>query len=130
MKHKPEQLIKVYGKIKTARSELSADFKEKDKKLVEQQDEIKKALLDWCEENGAESCRTEHGTFYRSVKTRYVTSDWPAMYQFIQDHNVPEFFEKRLNQSSVKQFLQENPDASMPEGLRADSEYVITVRKS
>jgi len=45
MKHKPEQLIKVYGKIKTARSELSADFKEKDKKLVEQQDEIKKALL-------------------------------------------------------------------------------------
>ena len=51
------------------------------------------------------------------------------MYQFIQEHNVPEFLEKRLNQSNVKQFLQENPD-DIPDGLRADSEYVITVRKS
>ena len=50
------------------------------------------------------------------------------MYKFIRTHNVPEFFEKRLNQTSVKQFLQDNPDL-IPEGLNVDSEYVVSVRK-
>lgn len=43
-------------------------------------------------------------------------------------HSVPEFFEKRLNQTNVKQFLEENPDLQ-PAGLNIDSEYVISVRK-
>jgi hypothetical protein len=50
------------------------------------------------------------------------------MYEFILDNNVLEFFDKRLNQSNVKQFLEENPDV-MPKGLNADSEYIISVRK-
>jgi hypothetical protein len=33
-----------------------------------------------------------------------------------------------MNQSNVKQFLEENPDV-MPKGLNADSEYIISVRK-
>ena len=65
---------------------------------------------------------------YRTVKTRYWTSDWSSMYEFIKEHNVLEFFDKRLNQGNVRQFLEENPDL-VPKGLNVDSEYVITVRK-
>jgi hypothetical protein len=50
------------------------------------------------------------------------------MNKFILEHEMPEFYEKRLNQTSVKQFLEENPDV-LPPGLNVDSEYVITVRK-
>jgi hypothetical protein len=50
------------------------------------------------------------------------------MYNFILEHNVPEFFAKSLNQGNVKQFLEENPEV-MPQGLNADSEYSISVRK-
>jgi hypothetical protein len=50
------------------------------------------------------------------------------MHKFIAKHNVPEFFEKRLNQTNVKQFLEENPE-EVPEGLNVDSEYAITIRK-
>jgi len=66
--------------------------------------------------------------FYRSVKTRYWTSDWESMHKFILEHDVPEFFEKRLNQTCVRQFLEDNPDL-VPKGLNVDSEYVITVRR-
>jgi hypothetical protein len=62
------------------------------------------------------------------VKQRYWTSDWDSMNKFILDNEVPEFFEKRLNQTVVKQFLEENPDA-VPPGLNVDSEYTISVRK-
>jgi hypothetical protein len=123
-----EKLTKVYLKIKAKRSELSAQFKEEDADLQSQQDIIKGALLDHCKEHGVESVRTSEGLFYRTVKTRYWTSDWDSMYKFIDTHNVPEFFEKRLNQTNVKQFLEENPE-SVPPGLNVDSEYIIAVRK-
>ena len=123
-----EKLTKTYLKIKQKRSELSAEYKEQDEKLVTQLDKIKAALLDYCKEQGVESVRTSEGMFYRSAKTRYWTSDWESMYKFVLENKVPEFFDKRLNQTNVKQYLEENPE-KVPKGLQVDSEYVISVRK-
>jgi len=123
-----EKLTKTYLKIKQKRSELSAEYKEQDEKLVAQLDKIKAALLDYCKEQGVESVRTSEGMFYRSAKTRYWTSDWESMYKFVLENKVPEFFDKRLNQTNVKQYLEENPE-KVPKGLQVDSEYVISVRK-
>ena len=123
-----DKLTKVYLKIKAKRSELSAKFKDEDGDLQAQQDVIKRALLDHCKEHDVESVRTSEGLFYRTVKTRYWTSDWESMYKFVEENSVPEFFEKRLNQGNVKQFLEENPEC-VPAGLNVDSEYMISVRK-
>ncbi len=123
-----EKLTETYLKIRSKRSELSADFKEKDKVLVEQMDKVKRALLEYCNEHGLDSVKTPAGLFYRSVKTRYWTSDWESMYKFVLENEIPEFFDKRLNQASVKQYLEENPDL-VPKGLNVDSEYAIAVRK-
>lgn len=123
-----EKLTKVYIKIRDKRAELKAAFEAEDAKLEAKLTEVKRALLDYCREQGVESVRTPAGIFYRSVKTRYWTNDWESMGKFILEHGLPEFFEKRLNQTSVKQYLEENPDV-LPPGLNVDSEYVITVRK-
>jgi len=123
-----EKLTKVFLKIKARRNELSTEFKEQDDNLKTQQDTIKKALLDHCKKHNVESVRTSEGLFYRTVKTRYWTSDWGSMYSFVQEHKVPELLEKRLNQGNVKQFLEENPEV-VPMGLNVDSEYLIAVRK-
>ena len=123
-----EKLTTVYLKIKDKRSELSAEFKEKDAELVEQLDKVKKALLDYCEEQGVNSVRTSAGLFYRSAKTRYWTSDWSSMHDFILENEVPELLDKRVNQSNMKQYLEENPDL-VPKGLNVDSEYVVSVRR-
>ena len=123
-----EKLTRVYLKIRNKKAEVSAEFKKQDDELTRQLDKVKGALLDYCKEQGVESVKTSVGLFYRSVKTRYWTSDWESMYKFILEHDVPEFFEKRLNQTCVRQFLEENPD-TVPKGLNTDSEYVISVRK-
>ena len=44
------------------------------------------------------------------------------------EHAVPEFYTKSLNQSNVKQFMEDNPDV-IPPGLNVDSEYIMTVKK-
>ena len=123
-----ERLTGVYIKIRDARTALAAKFKAEDGELQEQLEQIKRALLDYCETNGLESARTTAGTFYRTVKTRYWTSDWESVYKFVIDQNMPELFEKRLNQTVLKEIIEEDPDFALP-GLNSDSEYVITVRK-
>lgn len=124
-----EKLTDIYLKIKGKRDILSRDFKQEDERLKTQQERIKRALLDYCKENDIESVRTEAGTFYRSVKTKYWTNDWASMHQFILQHEVPEFLTKSLNQANVKQFMDENPTL-VPAGLNVDSEYVVSVRKA
>ena len=123
-----EQLTRVYLKIRDKKAQLSAEFKAAEDDLNQQLDQVKTALLGYCKEQGLESVKTSEGIFYRSVRTRYWTSDWEAMHQFVMEHNVPEFLEKRLNQTNVRTFLEENPE-TIPKGLNVDSEYIISVRK-
>jgi len=124
-----EKLTRVYIKMRDAKAKLAAEFKEQEDTLTAQMDQVKGALLDYCKEHEVESVRTASGLVYRSMKTRYWTSDWEAMHRFVVENNVPEFLEKRLNQTIVKAFLEENPEI-VPPGINADSEYTITVRKA
>jgi hypothetical protein len=123
-----EKLTKIYIKVRDARAELKAEFDKADAELKQQLETVKGALLDYCKKEGVDSVRTKEGMFYRTVKVRYWTNDWESMNRFIMEHGIPEFYEKRLNQTTVKQFLEENPDV-LPPGLNVDSEYVVTVRK-
>jgi len=122
------KMVRVYQKIRSKRAELSANFKEEDKALSEKLDAVKAALLKYCDEQGVESVRTAEGLFYRSTKTRYWTSDWESMHKFILEEGVPELLDKRVNQTNMRQYLEENPDA-VPMGLNVDSEYTLSVRK-
>jgi hypothetical protein len=123
-----EKLVKVYLKMKQKRAEISAEFEKQDGAIKEQMDKVKSALLAYCKEQNIESVRTAEGLFYRTTRTNYWTNDWESMGKFIVEHNVPELLEKRLHQTNVKQFLEENPDL-LPPGLNVDSEYTITVRR-
>lgn len=122
------KMTKVYLKIKAERDRLSAEYKEADGELVSQQDKIKNALLGYLKENELKSVKTDAGTFYRTVKQKYWTSDWENMHKFILEHEVPEFLDKRLNQKNVREFLEENPDL-LPKGLNVDAEFALTIRK-
>ena len=123
------KLIKTYIRIRDERSALKADYSEKDSTLLKQQDTIKEAINEYADMNKVDRAGTSEGMFYRTTKTRYWTSDWESMYKFVVENKVPEFFDKRLKQKNVREYLDENPD-KLPEGLNVDTEYVISVRKN
>lgn len=123
-----DKLTRTYIKIRDKRAQLAADFKQTDGELAAQLDMVKAALLDYCKAHNVDSVRTQEGLVYRSQKTRYWSNDWASMHKFILERGLPEFFEKRLNQGAVKEYLDENPE-DVPPGLNVDSEYVIAVRK-
>ena len=94
-----------------------------------QRDKVDMALNEACRTLNVTSLKTSVGTLSRTLKTRYWSSDWPQMYDFILENKLPEFFEKRLVQSAIKEYLEQNPD-NAPPGLQATSEYTVRITKS
>jgi hypothetical protein len=124
-----DQLTAAYLKIRDKRAENKREFENVDKDLEEQQKMLAEQMLDTCKEMNADSIRTPHGTIIRSVKSKYWTGDWDSMYNFIKEHDAFGLLEKRLHQTNMKDFLNENPDV-MPMGLNVENEYTIVVRRA
>lgn len=124
-----DKLAEIYIKIRDKRAELKEKFEQQDEELKAQQDLLAEKMLDVCLDNNADSIKTPAGTIIRKVDTRYWTTDWDSMYQFIQEHDAYPLLEKRLHQTNLKQFLEENPNL-LPAGLQADSKYTVVVRRS
>lgn len=124
-----EDLANIYIKIRDKRAEIKEQYEEQDADLKEQMDLLSEKMLDICHEQHADSIKTKAGTIIRKVDTRYWTSDWESMYDFIHENDVYQLLEKRIHQTNMKQFLEENPNLQ-PAGLMADSKYSIVVRRS
>jgi deoxyribose-phosphate aldolase len=124
-----DKLARVYVKIRDARNALKSKFEEEDAELEEQLSVIAQQLLEICKDTGADTLKTSGGTVMRTVKTRYWTSDWEAMYDLIATSGELGLLEKRIHQGNLKEFLQENPNL-MPKGLNVDNRYDITVRRA
>lgn len=123
------QLVNVYIKIRDAKETRKKQMEAEIADLDAQLDAVEQELLEICKTTGQDGGKTQHGSFTRSVKTRYWTSDWDSMYKFIREHDAPDLLERRIAQSNFAQFIQENPD-KMPAGVNIESKYSITVRRS
>lgn len=123
------KLSEIYLKIRDARAELKEQYEAEDKKLEEQMDVIEARLLEICKDNDADSIKTPAGTVMRRVATRYWTNDWDSMYNFVREHDAYGLLERRIHQTNMKQFIEENPD-KFPPGMLLDSQYKITIRRS
>ena len=122
-------LTKKYIKIRDRRAELKTEFERFDAELQEQLKTIEAEMLEVCKSLSADSIKTDSGTVIRSIKTRYWTNDWDSMHRFIAEHHAFGLLEKRLHQTNMKQFLEENPDLE-PAGLNVDKEFTVVVRRA
>jgi hypothetical protein len=123
------KLVQVYVKIRDAKAEKQKAMEAEIAALDAQIEAIEAELLELCKTTGQDGGKTQFGSFRRSVKTRYWTSDWDSMYRFIKEHDAPQLLERRVSQTTFKEFLQENPD-KMPQGMNVDSRYAITVTRA
>lgn len=123
-----DELVLAYRNIRDAKQEREAKYKDEMKELNTQLSMIEAKLLDICNTQGVDGLRAKTGSVTRRTVTRYWTSDWESMYQFIKEHDAYHLLEQRLSNGNMREFLEENPNL-MPAGLNADTKYAITVRK-
>ena len=123
------KLVKAYIKMRDAHEALAREYETKLSEISDQMEVVEQELLTICKDTGQDGGKTPFGSFSRTVKTRYWTSDWDNMYTFIREHDAPELLERRIHQGNFKEFMTEHPDV-MPIGLNSDSKYSITVRRA
>jgi hypothetical protein len=123
-----DRLAKIYRKIRTEITALTQEYDGKVEALKAQQDEIKNAMKDMMKAMGVTSVRTAQGTVVLSVRTRYSTQDWDSFKKFVVEHDAVDLLEKRIAQTNMNQFLEENPGL-VPPGLNSFSEFDVSVRK-
>ena len=119
-----DKLVRIYMKMRSAIQDLDAQVES----IKEQQQSVKNEIKDRMRGTGVKSLRTDHGTVSLMEKTRYYTNDWDSFKKFMVEHDALDLLEKRIAQSNMKLFLEENPGA-IPPGLNSDTEFEISVRK-
>ena len=124
-----DRLVSAFIKIRDARDDIKRELDKKVQDLEDEMATINQAILEVLKDQGVDSVRTPHGTAYRTVKSRYWTNDWESFYECIHENDAYDLLEKRIHQSNMKQFLEDNPDL-LPKGLNIDSEYQVVVRRS
>lgn len=123
-----DKLAKVYRKMAAKIQELTTEYDSKIEEIKRQQDAVKTALKDQMLVMGVNSVRTDNGTVVLSTKTRYQTQDWDSLKEFIKQHDALDLLEKRIAQTNMATFLEENPGV-FPPGMNSTTEYQISVRK-
>ena len=123
-----DKLAKIYRKIKAEIDALTQEYDTKIEQLKAQQDELRFAMKDQMKALGVKSVNTAFGTVSMVNKTRYSTNDWDSFKKLIIENDVVDLLEKRIAQSNMARFLEENP-GMVPPGLNAFSDFEIRVTK-
>ena len=123
-----DKLVKIYRKIKMEIDTLTQEYDTKIEVLKGQQDEVKFEIKDQMKALGVSSVKSPFGTVSMMLKTRYNTNDWSSFKDFILEHSAVDLLEKRVAQTNMAQFLEENPGV-VPPGLNSVSEFEIRITK-
>jgi hypothetical protein len=123
-----DKLVKIYRKIKMEIDTMTQEYDTKLEVLKSQQDEIKFEIKDQMKALGVSSVKSPFGTVSMILKTRYNTNDWSSFKDFILEHSAVDLLEKRVAQTNMAQFLEENPGV-VPPGLNSVTEFEIRITK-
>ena len=123
-----DKLARVYIKIRTKIQKLTQEYEAQVEELHAQQNEIAMAMKDQMLALGSTTLRTDAGTIMLGKKKRYYTEDWQSFKEFMVEHDAIDLLEKRIAQSNMAKFLEENPGL-VPPGLSSNTEYAVSVRK-
>lgn len=123
-----DKLTRIYMKMRLAIQEIEREYDTKLEALKAQQQEVKNAMKDQMLALGVKSTRTDFGTVSLTEKTRFYTQDWDSFKKFVVEQEAVELLERRIHQTNMARFLEENPSLTPP-GLNSDTEFDISVRK-
>jgi hypothetical protein len=123
-----DDLSAQYIKLRQKREVLAQQFKDADVELEKEMAEIETMLLDTLNASNSNSMSTDTAVIIRTVRKRYMPTNWAAVYELIQRHGAFGLLEKRVHNGNMKDFLEEHPD-EYPAGMNVDSRYAVTVRR-
>lgn len=122
-----EWLVEKYRQLRDKKKQIEDRHAEELKPFRAAMDQIEAALLDDLNRNGANSIQTNSGTAYRTTRNTYGIEDPNAFRQWVEAHNVPEFYENRVSKDAVQQYADKH--GQLPPGIKLSSVTTVNIRK-
>jgi hypothetical protein len=129
-KFNTEELVSAYLALRNSRAELKENYEEADAKLKTDMEQIEQAMLEICNDVGADSIKTTLGTVIRKVNERFYCTDWDNFKNYVLENEAVELLERRIHQGNFKEHMTQIEGQGLPPGVNVMREYGITVRKA
>lgn len=124
-----DKITQAFLNIREARAALRQQYDKSDEDMKAAQERIEAAMLDHLNTSGAESVRTEAGTFYRQIDIKPSGADWQAFYDWIKEHDAWDALERRIKKTFISEYMEAH-QGCLPPGVNVHREYVVRVRKA
>ncbi len=125
---KIDELLAKYVQLRDKKQELDKAHKEKMAKFTDVMRKIECHLLDYFQDTGVDSVKTEAGTAYRTIRTTATVADRDIFLEFVRDNDAWAFLESRANKSAVEQYLDEHQE--LPPGVNVNRIATVNIRRS
>lgn len=121
-----DELTKKYMRLREIKAQYDKEHKERTAKVKEAMNRIEALLLQFFEQTGQSSAKTEFGTPYLSLRESYSVADRDTFLQWVRENEAWEMLESRVGKSAVEAFKEETGD--LPPGINYSAERKINVR--
>lgn len=124
-----EKIVRIYVKMRDARSALKAEYEAKDKAIKDQQDELETFLLGEMNSLGFDSFKTAAGTAYRTDQLIPQGADWNVFYDWVAKTRGFDFLFKRIKADAVRDYMDLH-NGELPPGVSIFSKLGVGIRRS
>lgn len=120
--------LRAFNRIEDKRDQLRMEYDKQDSILRGARDELEQYLLREMKEMGLQSFELP-GEGVASIKTkrRFGVADWGLFWQWIVDNKCPEFLQKRLLDTQMQKYLDDN--GTLPPAVSTEARLTISVTK-
>jgi hypothetical protein len=129
-KYNTEELVSAYIALRDERAKLKQQYEEADARVQKDMEQIEQVMLSICNEVGADSIKTQHGTLIRRVNERFYCTDWDNFKNYVLENEAVELLERRIHQGNFKQHIAERENDGLPPGVNVMREFAVTVRRA
>ena len=122
-----DQLVRVYVKMRNARSVLRHNYEEEDDKLKEQMAQVSNELLRRLNDRGSTQTQTPDGTAYVGEDMQVTIADQDEFRKFVLTAQDLNWYVARVKVEHLREYMKVNA-GRMPPGLNVFRERVVKVR--
>lgn len=124
-----DEAIEKYVNLRDELKSIQTEFKQIEDARKEELEKISMWLRDKADDLGVDSFKTQFGTAYRSVKTRYSigVGGWDTFVEWIKKTGNFQCLEKRVAKLATKEIHDETGE--IPPGIEFSAEVEFDVRR-
>ena len=124
---KLDEVVKNYIALRDRKAAIKAEYDAKAAKIDAVLDKAEAKILEYFEQSGLESIRTDTGTAYKSTRNSATVGDWDSVLAHVLETENYQLLEHRVSKKAVEEYRMANED--LPPGVNWRSEVTVNVRR-